>query len=225
MPSADDLLLGGDRLVVDRLALLAQEARQPRALLLGDVRAVQPDEARRGGRQKQHVALAEQLFGAVAVENRPRVDLRRHAERDARRQVGLDQAGDDVDRRPLRRQNQVDADGARHLREPRDRLFDLVARHHHQVGELVDHDDDEGQRLRLDAVLRRPLLGDRAAGCCGCTARCCARLRPRASCSAPPFRAPPSAARWPPASDRRRPASSGAGCRRTCRAPAASDRS
>ena len=85
------LLLGGDRLVVGRLALLAQEAGEPRALLLGDVRAVQADEARRGRRQEQHVALAEQLLGAVAVENRPRVDLRRHAERDARRQVRLDE--------------------------------------------------------------------------------------------------------------------------------------
>ena len=161
MPSVARLLLGGDRLVVGRLALLAQEAGQPRALLLGDVRAVQTDEARRRGRQEQHVAAAEQLLGAVAVENRPRVDLRRHAERDARRQVGLDEPGDDVDRRPLRRENQVDADGARHLREPRDRLLDLVAGDHHQVGQLVDDDDDEGQRLGRLAVLRRPLFGDR----------------------------------------------------------------
>ena len=42
-----------------------------------------------------------------------------------------------------------------------DRFLDLVARHHHQVGELVDDDDDEGQRLRRLAVLRRPLLRDR----------------------------------------------------------------
>ena len=225
MPSVGGLLLGGDRLVVDRLALLAQEAGQPRALLLGDVRAVQADEPRRRRRQEQHVALAEQLLGAVAVENRARVDLRRHAERDARRQVRLDEAGDDVDRRPLRRENQVDADGARHLRQARDRFLDLVAGHHHQVGELVDDDDDEGQRL---AASRRPAAcasRRSPAGCCGCTARCCARRRPPASCSALPSRAPPSAARWRPASDRRRPASSGAGCPRTSRARAASDRS
>ena len=48
---------------------------------------------------------------------------------------------------PLRREDQVDADGARHLRQPADRFLDLVARHHHQVGQLVDDDDDEGQRL------------------------------------------------------------------------------
>jgi hypothetical protein len=41
----------------------------------------------------------------------------------------------------------VDADRARHLRESTDRFLDLVARDHHQVRELVDHDDDEGKRL------------------------------------------------------------------------------
>src|SRR5439155_22322994 len=41
------LFLGGNRLVVRRLALLAEKAREPRALLLGDIRTVEPDEARR----------------------------------------------------------------------------------------------------------------------------------------------------------------------------------
>src|SRR5215510_12399571 len=63
------LLVGGDRVVVGGPALLAEEARQARAFLLGDVGAVQADEARRGGRQVEHVALAEQLLRAVAVEN------------------------------------------------------------------------------------------------------------------------------------------------------------
>ena len=34
-----------------------------------------------------------------------------------------------------------------------DRFLDLVAGHHHQVGELVDDDDDEGQRLRRLALV------------------------------------------------------------------------
>jgi len=34
----------------------------------------------------------------------------------------------------------MDADGPRHLRQTGNRLFDFVARHHHQVGELVDDD-------------------------------------------------------------------------------------
>jgi hypothetical protein len=57
----------------------------------------------------------------------------------------------------LRREDQVDAHGARHLGQSRDRLLDLVARHHHQVRELVDHDHDERQRSRRVALERRVL--------------------------------------------------------------------
>jgi hypothetical protein len=49
---------------------------------------------------------------------------------------------------PLRGQDQVDAGGARLLRQPGDQLLDLLADHHHQVGELVDHDDDVRQALQ-----------------------------------------------------------------------------
>ena len=64
--------------------------------------------------------------------------------------------GDDVDRRPLRREDQVDARGARLLRDARDQLLDLLAGDHHQVGELVDDDDDERHLLeRLRRVGRQ----------------------------------------------------------------------
>jgi hypothetical protein len=43
----------------------------------------------------------------------------------------------------LGREHQVDADGPGHLGDPHDRLLDVAGRHHHQVVELVDHDDDE----------------------------------------------------------------------------------
>src|SRR5262249_29634996 len=65
-----------DRIVEDWLALFAEKTRQSRALLLRDVRAMEPDALRRSRWQKQHVALAQQLFGAIAVENRARVDFR-----------------------------------------------------------------------------------------------------------------------------------------------------
>ena len=42
---------------------------------------------------------------------------------------------------------------AGHLRQPADRLFHLVARHHHQVGQLVDHHHDERQRTSGLALL------------------------------------------------------------------------
>ena len=58
---------------------------------------------------------------------------------------------------PLGGEDQVDPDRARHLREPRDRLLDLVRGDHHQVGELVDHDHDVVQRAQLLAALVVPL--------------------------------------------------------------------
>ena len=39
------------------------------------------------------------------------------------------------------------ADGARHLRESRDGFFNVAAAGHHQVGQLVNDDDDVGELL------------------------------------------------------------------------------
>jgi phage head maturation protease len=49
----------------------------------------------------------------------------------------------------------VDAGGARLLRQARDQLLDLLAHHHHQVGQLVDHDDHVRQPLQRLGLLRR----------------------------------------------------------------------
>ena len=84
------------------------------------------------------------MFRAHHVEHGSRIDARRHAEADARREIRLDQAGDHVDAGPLRRQHQMHADGARHLRQAGDALFDVGAFQHHQVGQLVD----ENQHVR-----------------------------------------------------------------------------
>ena len=48
---------------------------------------------------------------------------------------------------PLGGDDQVDADGAGHLGDAADRVLDVAGRHHHQVVELVDHDEDERQAL------------------------------------------------------------------------------
>ena len=108
----------------------------------------------------EHVALAEQLLGALLAENGAAVDLRGHLEGDAGREIRLDRAGDDVDRRALRRHDQMDAGGARHLREALDRALDVLAGDHHQVGHLVDDDDDIGQGREVHLLL----LVDRLAG-------------------------------------------------------------
>ena len=76
------------------------------------------------------------------------------------REVRLDRAGDDIDRRPLRGHDQVDAAGPRHLRQALDAGLDLFARDHHQVGHLVDDHHDIGHLLGLEFLG----LEDRLAG-------------------------------------------------------------
>ena len=53
--------------------------------------------------------------------------------------------------------DEVDADGPGHLGDAADRLLDVAGRHHHEVVELVDHDEDE--RQALVAPVSRPGLG------------------------------------------------------------------
>ena len=79
------------------------------------------------------------------VENRAAVDLRSHFEGNSRRQIRLDKPRDDVARRALRRHDKVDARGSRELRKAGYRAFDLLARDHHQVRQLVDYADDVRQ--------------------------------------------------------------------------------
>ena len=142
------------RLVVGRLRLPLEVLDEPLDLVLRDEGAVDALELVRPRRQVEHVALAEQQLGAVGVEHDARVDLRGDVERHAHRQVGLDDAGDDVGRGALRRDHQVHPDGARELRQPRDRVLDLALRQDHQVGQLVDDDHEERhQRRHLAARL------------------------------------------------------------------------
>ena len=122
--------------------------------LVGDERALGADQFRRTGRQIKHVALAEQFVRAHRVENRPRIHAcAAHLERDARRDVRLDDAGDDVHARPLRGDDAMDARRARHLRDARDGHFHVGGRDEHQVRQLVNDDDDVAQLFGNDDVL------------------------------------------------------------------------
>src|SRR2546423_5089178 len=143
-----------DGLVVDGLAALRLDVRDDLAdLVLVEVRAVHAQKARRTGREEEHVAATEELLRAVRVNDRARVNLLRDAEGDARGEVGLNQSGDDINRGALRREDEVYADGARHLRESSDGLLNVAAAGHHQIGELVNDDDDVGESLPGPALL------------------------------------------------------------------------
>src|SRR5207302_9269924 len=92
--------------------------------------------------QVEHVAATEELLRTHLVENDPRIDPARHRERDAAWDVRLDQAGDDVGRRPLRGDDQMDADRARELGDTADEVFDLPRGPNHEFGEIIDHYHD-----------------------------------------------------------------------------------
>jgi hypothetical protein len=83
------------------------------------------------------------------IENGAGIHFAGYTERNAGREVGFDEARDDVNGWTLRRENQMDADGARHLRQSSDARLDVAGIHHHQVSQLVNDDDDEGKRLVL----------------------------------------------------------------------------
>ncbi len=140
-------------LKIGGLSLAAQPFHHPLHLGIGNKGAMHPLDPPALAHE-QHVALAEQLFRPLFAEDGAGIDLRGDGEGDARREIRLDGAGDHIHRRPLRGHDDMDAGGARHLRQPLHGGLDLLACHQHQIRHLVDHDDDhrqggEGQRLLL----------------------------------------------------------------------------
>ena len=66
--------------------------------------------------------------------------------------VGLDDARQHVDARPLGREHEVDARRPRHLGEALQRLLDVLGRNDHQIRQLVDDHDDVREAPELDLL-------------------------------------------------------------------------
>ena len=88
--------------------------------------------------------MPSKLLGPHLAQDGPAVDLGGDLETDPGREVRLDRPGDHVNRRALCRHDQVNARCPRHLSQTLDAGFDLFACDHHQVGHLVNDDDNEG---------------------------------------------------------------------------------
>jgi hypothetical protein len=101
----------------------------------------------------EHIALAQQLLGALFAQDGAAVDPAGHGKADPGRQVGLDHAGDDIDRGALRGHDQVDARRAALLRQTLDQHFDFLADGDHQVGQFVDDQHDLRQRLIIELLV------------------------------------------------------------------------
>jgi hypothetical protein len=80
-------------------------------LFVSHKRALRPHEFRGSGGREKHVAAADEGLGAFAVNDGAGIDLGRDLEGDARGQVRLDDTSDDIDRRALGGDDQVDAGG------------------------------------------------------------------------------------------------------------------
>ena len=128
-------------------------------LVVRHERPMSPDDAAARG-HVEHVALAQELLGALLADDGAAIDLRRNLEADPAREIGLDRAGDHIDARPLRRHDEMNASRARHLRKALHRIFDVLAGDHHEIGHFVDDDHDVGHRDRLE----RLFLLDRLVG-------------------------------------------------------------
>ena len=121
--------------------------------LVGDEGALGADQLGRAGRQIKHVALAEQFVGAHGVENGARIHLGGDLKGDARGNVRLDDAGDDIHARPLGGDDAMDAGGARHLGDAGDGHFHIGGRDEHEVGQLINDNDDVAEFFGNDDVL------------------------------------------------------------------------
>ena len=130
------------------LSLLGDEIHNALDFLVGDQRALGSDQFRRPGWQIEHVSFAEQLIGPHGIQDRARVHLRRDLKSNSRRYVGFDHAGDHIDTWPLRGDNAMNPRSPGHLRDPRDRHFDVRRRDQHQVGQLIHDNHDVTQLFR-----------------------------------------------------------------------------
>src|SRR5882724_346576 len=92
--------LGGMRLV---------PVHQPLGLVGRDEGPLHAEQLALPGREKQHVPVPEHGLRAVLVEDGTAVDLGRDPERDTAREVRLDEPGDDVHRRTLGGEHQMNA--------------------------------------------------------------------------------------------------------------------
>ena len=93
-------------------------------------------------RHIQHIAVAQKLFGAAGVENGARINLAHHRQANTAWNIGLDEACNHINRRALGGHNKVHARRARLLGNAADIVLYLFARHHHQICQLVNDNDD-----------------------------------------------------------------------------------
>jgi hypothetical protein len=107
------------------------------------------------GGQVQHVALPQQSASAPIWSRMVRLSILLETWKEMRvGMLALIRPVMTSTRGALRGQDEVHAGGAGLLGQACDELFDLLAHHHHEVGQLVDHDDDVRHAIRAARARR-----------------------------------------------------------------------
>lgn len=110
-------------------------------------------------RHEQHIAVAQQLLRPAGVQDGAGVHRRRHGQRQAGGNVGLDEAGDDIHRGALGGDDHMHPRRPGHLSQAYDGILHLAGRGHHQVGQLVDNDENKRQLFEGVALAGQGVVG------------------------------------------------------------------
>ena len=126
-------------LVVLRLLLRFQIFNDVFHLMVGNKRPLNPHGFRIADRIKEHIALAQQLFRSVHINDGSGIGTGGHIKGNPARYIGFNQAGDNINRRPLGRNNQMQPGRSGHLRQPANRILNFIGSYHHQIRQLINN--------------------------------------------------------------------------------------
>ena len=101
----------------------------------------------------QHIALTQKFFRADLIDDNAAVHFRSDHKRNAAGNVRLYKTGNNVDRRTLGRQYQMNTDGAAHCGKAGYRRFKLFPRSRHKVGKFVNNQYDVRKLFRRNFAL------------------------------------------------------------------------
>ncbi len=110
-------------------------------LIIRDKAALHAVRLREPLREEQHVALSQELFCAVHIQNGSGIHTGGNTEGNTAGHVSLDQSRNDVHGRTLRGDDQVDAGCSCQLGKAADGGLHVVFGDHHQIRQLVHNDD------------------------------------------------------------------------------------
>ena len=93
-------------------------------------------------RIKEHITFSKKLLGSVHIQNCPGIHTGRYGESNSGRHIRLDQTGDNIYRRSLCGNDQMDTCRTCKLGQTTDSILHLSGSNHHKVGKLI-HDDHD----------------------------------------------------------------------------------